>query len=347
MAEKKNTANNKDDIMDFVDDFISQKNDNATQKPKLPTNQPKAIDTKQTFVPQSNSERVIPSPKNIRDFDFDKSRYEEVVLKDLPYCDFYYPGTKILFRECDVREIQRFSQLDENSIFDFKEKLNEIIEECVLFQNPDGTLGSYEQIMDGDRTWLIYLIREKTFPKGKTLSIKVNYKDGDDTKTANIELIRQNIEVWRDQEVMQYLDKKLKTFTFETTLRDDAFIIKPPTIGLKRCFDHYLKLKNENGDNINSTFFKIAIFLKPNTTYMDWDELEEFQKWFEETLTPDDFSFLFDLIENHLKIGIRGLKKNMDTGTIRSRKMYPNKLTALFLLPNAFRSYIRKQTDSV
>ena len=331
----------KDDIlMDFLDDFTSQNNENVTQKPKLPTNEPK-VETIQPVPPKNKIQGTIPSPKVIRDFAFEKDKYEEVIISDLPYSDFYYPGSKMFFRECVVKEIQRYSQLDENSIFDFKDKLNDIIESCVMFQNSDGSLGTYEQIMDGDRTWLIYLIREKTFTKGKTLSVKVSYKEDDEVKSTNIELIRQNIEIWRGQDVMEYFDKKTRTFIFETVLKDEPFIIKPPTIGLKRCFDHYLKIQKENDVEINTTFFKIAPFMKPNISFMDWDELEDYQRWFEGTLTPDDFSFLFDMIENHLKIGIRGLKKNMDVGTIRSRKMYPNKLTTLFLLPNAFKSYLK------
>lgn len=345
MAEDKNKGKTKDDLLlDFLDEFTSKKNENVTQKPKLPSNQPK-ISEYQSIVPQKKSEQirsVIPSPKVIHDYNFDKDKYEEVVMKELPHSDFYFVGTKIYFKDCSVKQIQRYSELDENSIFDFRNKLNEIIESCVIFEHSDGTLGSYEEIIDGDRTWLIYLIREKTFMKGKTLSVSVTYKDGEETKNTNIELLRKNIEVWRDQDVMQYFDKNLRCFKFETVLRDEPFYVKPPTIGLKKCFDHYLMIQSENGVEINSTFFKIAPFLKPNISYMDWNELEEYQYWFEHELGQDDFSFLFDLIENHLKIGIRGLKKNMDTGTIRSRKMYPNRLTTLFLLPNAFRTYIKQ-----
>lgn len=341
MAAKNEQKNQEEYMLDFLDDFTSKENTSVTPQPKLPSRKSEVESTQSLFVPKNEERREIPKLNVVKNHTFDKSRYEEVVLTELPLSRFYKKGTRIFFRECSVKEIQRYSTLDERSVFDFKDKLNDIIEECTFFENPDGSLGSYEQILEGDRTWMIYLIREKTFPKGKVLSVKVNYKDKEETKSVNIELKRSNIEVWKDEDIMEYYDKKTNSFIFETTLRDDAFVMKPPTIGLKKCFDHYLKIKKENEEEINSTFFKIAPFLKPNVNYMTWEEFEDYETWFMDKLSPDEYSFLFDIIDNHLKIGIRGLKKNMGTSVIRSRKMYPNKLTTLFLLPNAFRLFLK------
>lgn len=332
-----------DNIMDFLDDFTSKVNDNATPKPKLPKKEEK-IDN--NFVPQTNEKikGVIPSPIEIKNSNYDLSKFEDVVLKDLPLYEFYDPGVKIKFRECTVKEIQNYSTLDENSIFDFKDKLNEIIQQCVLFYNSDGTLGSFEQIFEGDRVWIIYLIREKTFPKGKVLNVPVKYEDKDsgEIKTIKIELKRENFEIWRDQDIMKHFDKKSRCLVFDTILRDDCIYMKPPTLGLKKCFDHYLKVKKENDENINVTFFKIAPFLRPDISYMSWEEFEEYEKWFENELKPEEYIFLFDIINNHLRIGLRGLKKNMDTSIIRSRKVYPDRPSTLFLFPDAYRTFIRK-----
>jgi hypothetical protein len=336
------TQNDDDDnVMDFLDQFTSKENVTATPKPKLPNQK---VEIKNEFVPKSEDRPIIPTTTQIKNDNFDKSKYEDVVMKDLPLSEFYAPGTKIKFRECSVKEIQRYSTLDESSIFDFKDKLNEIIEECVLFYNPDGSLGSHEQIFDGDRVWMIYLIREKTFPKGKVLTVPVKYKDidTDEIKTTTIELKRKNFSIWRDEEIMQFFDKKSRCLVFETVLREQPIYMKPPTIGLRRCFDHYLKVKKENDEKINITFFKIAPFLKPDVGYMTWEEFEEYEHWFENELDSEEYMFLFDIINNHLKIGIRGLKKNMDTSIIWSDKVYPDRLTTLFLLPDAFRTFIRK-----
>ena len=73
---------------------------------------------------------------------------------------------------------------------------------------------------------------------------------------------------------MDYFDNDSRSIILDTELRDEAFVVKPPTIGLKRCFDQYLKIQKENKVEINTTFYKIAPFLKPDISFMEWDELE-------------------------------------------------------------------------
>lgn len=334
--------NNEKNIMDFLDDYTSKSNNNATPKPKVPKEN---VKIENNFIPnlKNNIDYNIPDTKTVNNHNHDSNKFEDVVMSDLPLYDFYKPGVKIKFRECTVKEIQQYSTLDESSIFDFKDKLNDIISNCVLYYNDDGTLGTYEQIYEGDRVWLIYLIREKTFPKGKNLSVPIKYKDDNgEEKSVKIDLIRENFEKWKNQEIMEFFDLNKRCFLFNTILNDKTIYMKPPTIGMKRCFDHYLKIKKENKQDINTTFFKIAPFLNPDMTYMNWEDFQKYEKWFTEELSPQEYSFLFDIINNHLKIGIRGIKKNMGSSVLRSNKMYPNRLSTIFLLPNAFRLYIRQ-----
>lgn len=318
---------------DFLDKLLDQPNNNVTPPPNLPSTQPKEP-VVSSFVPKAEKPRLIPKPSVMAN-NANSMMFEDVIISDMPMGEFYYPGTRIQFRDLKVKEIEHFSTLDETSLLDFKDKINDILENCVLFNHPDGTTGDYTNIFNGDRLWMIYMIREKTFPKGKVLTVNVEYQEGEATKSVDIELVRANVDIYRDDDIMGWFIKDKRVLLFETELRDEPFVIAPPTIGLSRCFDVFLKAKVENAEEVNREFFKICPYLQPHVAYMSYEELEEFYTWFEEGITPDEFSFLHDLITNHLKIGIRGLKKRWVSEILPPIKYIPadSKLFSCFQMP--------------
>jgi hypothetical protein len=338
--------NKEEEYKKYLQDLFSQNNPTKTPEPITPK---KPLDTniENNFIPKSEKREIKVSENVIDAFNYDRSKYEEIFISELPLHFMYEVGSKILLRACTVKEIQDFSTYDRNNPFDFKNKLNDILENCIIFQKSDGTLSSYLNILDGDRIWLIYMIREKTFPKGKVLTAKVSYKnDEGESKNDVIEIRRDTIDIWRDDDIMEYFDENKKAFVFYTQLRNEPFILAPPTLGLKNCFDQYfeMKISNKKVDMKDAPFFKIAPYLKPHITYMTYEEMESFQIWFETEITPDEYSFLLDLINNHLKIGIRGLKKNMGGGSVlRSPKIYPDEWSSIFIVSNAFKGLLIKK----
>ncbi len=329
---------------DFLQDLFSQNNPTKTPEPTLPQ-KPLDKNVENSFLPSSEKKEIKVKESVINSYNYDMSKYEEIFISDLPLNFMYQEGTKISIRPCTVKEIQDFSTYDKQNPFDFKNKLNDIIEKCIIYQKPDGTLCSFLDLPDGDRIWLIYMIREKTFPKGKVLTAKVNYKNEDgETKNEVIEIRRETIDIWRDEEVMEFFDNNKKAFVFETVLKDEPYILSPPTIGLKNCFDQYLQMKiGDKKANVKDfPFFKIAPYLKPHITYMSYEEMESFHEWFEKEITADEYSFLLDLINNHLKIGIRGLKKNMGSSILRSPTIYPDEWSTIFIVSNAFKLFAKK-----
>jgi len=347
MADKEENYN------DFLESFLNENNTTKSPEPLKPS---KTIELGEN-INGINIKPKIEKPKQIENkskinpviesrYESNKSRYEEIFISQLPISKFYPLNSTILVRPCDVEEIENFSTYDTNNPMDFKDKLNDILEACVIFKHPDGTLGSHLNIFDGDRIWLIYYIREKTFPKGKTLTTTVTYQDvNEEPRSTKIELIRANMELWEDQPIMEYFNDETYTLDFQTTISDTKFKITPPTIGLRNCFDQYLTYKikeNKFKKEKEMPFFKIAPYLKPNVSYMSYEELEEYERWFKKDILPDEYVFLHDLINNHLKIGIKGLKKNMGVSVLRTYKMYPDNPRSLFLLPNAFELFIKK-----
>jgi hypothetical protein len=353
MAKK----NSKEGIYkDYFESLMNTPNTNITPPPVLPSKAAK--EEPKSFMPLAKEERTKSIPKpHVRTNEHRAMLYEDVVISTLPMGAFYPVGTRIQFRDLTVAEVEHFSTLDESSEHDFIDKLNDILENCLLFHHADGTLGSYLDLKEGDRPWMIYMIRERTFPNGKVLSVRVPYiNTNGENAEATVEFRRENFEIYDSKELMdEFFDAETRSLVLDTVFRDEAYSIAPPTIGLKRCFDQYLKIKVEAVSHlpeeevfgtINTKFMWIAPYMKPNVTYMSYEDIEAFQKWFESDISPEEYSFLHDLFQHHLKIGIAGLKKNMDTATVRYYKVYPNRRSALFLLPDAFRLYLRHKTDT-
>lgn len=334
--------NKEEQYKEFLNNILSQNNISKTPEPFQP--QKKVQELKNDFIPTSGINNALKVNENVMNsFLNERSEYEEIYLDDLPLSFMYPPNTRIYLRSCKVKDIQDFSTYDKTNPFDFRNKLNDIIEKNIIYQNPDGTLNPFIKLMDGDRMWLIYNIREKTFPKGKILSAKISYKnEKNEIEYDSIDIKRETIDIWKNEDIMEYFLKDERVFSFDTYLREEPFIISPPTIGLKNCFDEYFIAKYKKLDKKSAPFFKIGLYLKPNVHYMTYEEIEEFQFWFENEITPDEYSFLLDLINNQLKIGIRGLKKNRGNYTIRTSTIYPDNISDFFIVSNGFKAFIKK-----
>lgn len=347
--------NNKEsNYENYLENFLNSSNNTATQKPILPTNKPKSdIDT-ESGIPIAKTPVNIDKP-NFTKKELDINLYDDIPLEDLPMGKTYSTGTIIKYRDLKVKDIEFFATLDTTNAFDFKQKLNDILESCIIFKNPDGTYGSYLDLKEGDRAWLLYTIREKSFLNGHKLKINVSVSDKSGKKSKyGIELMRSNIELWDTSNSDEFFSNEEKCFIFNAEFGDTkkTYKILPPTIGLSNCFDQYLKirydeLKDEYNiddikEKINSKFFQLVPYMKPHISYMDYEEMKDLEKWFTEEITESQFFFLDDLITNHLKLGIRGLKKNMDTTEIRTNKIYPDRPRDFFYVPNAFGLFLRQ-----
>jgi hypothetical protein len=337
---------------DFLDGFLNSDNVSATPKPTVPTNKPK--EDISVEVPKAKTVTNIEKPI-LKNKERDLNLYDDIAIEDLPMGHLYFPGTTIKYRDLTVEEVEFFATLDTSNAFDFKKKLNEVLDSCISFQHPDGTFGNYLDIKEGDRAWILYTIREKSFLNGHKLKVNVNVKDKEGKKAKfGIELIRANIEVWDKSGMDEFFSNEERCYTFvaEFGSVEKTYKIAPPTIGLSNCFDQYLRIRydelkddysmEEIKDKINSKFFEIAPFMKPHIVFMDVDELRELEKWFTESISKDEFFFLNNLIESHLKLGIRGLKKNMAGTTIRTNKIYPEEPRDFFIVPNAFRLFLKQ-----
>ena len=215
------------------------------------------------------------------------TQYFSFDTKDFP-CGIFYPsGTSMQVRPALVVEIQSYSMVDDTNYHDIVEKMNDMLSACIRVKYPDGTIGSYLDIRDPDRYYLIFLIRELTFQQGSSLST---------TKTCtcknelHIELKRSSFRFYETNEKLnKYFDTTNRCFRFET-VNGNVYKLSPPTIGLQKSFTDYIIKENGEKKKINMSFLKIIPFLLYDRTSISIEgiktKLEEFEK-------IDDISFQF------------------------------------------------------
>lgn len=283
-------------------------------------------------IPFDNAEPVIESRVNdLQYFNFD--------IRELPCGRFYPTGTLFMVRPAQVREIQAYSMVDDNNFYDIVEKMNGMLQSCVRIKYPDGKMGSFLDVKDQDRLFLIFLIRELTFQQGNELSVKTI------CPTDNTEI---QVELKRDNFVFHEIDEKLVKFfnpatsSYKFRLKNGKeYEVTPPNIGLQKAFTDYIIKENNEKRQPNLAFLKIIPFMLPGRSTITYDGIKAKLKEFEEM---DDISFQFlNSAISKMTFGIKELKKICPCGQeVRTDMQFPNGASGIFVIHDAFEAYIKE-----
>lgn len=265
-------------------------------------------------------------------------QYFNMDIRELPCGQFYPTGTLFMVRPAQVREIQAYAMVDDNNFYDIVEKMNDMLQACVRIKYPDGKMGSYLEIKDQDRLFLIFLIRELTFQQGNALAVSVKCGCGQELK---VELVRSNFHFHEmDEKLEKYFNLATRTFQFKT-VNGKFFELTPPNIGLQKAFTDYIVRENQEKRTPNLAFLKIIPFMMPGRTSITIDGVKAKVKEFEEM---DDISFQFlNAAVGKMTIGISELKTTCECGEeVRTDMQFPNGASSIFVVPDAFDAYIKE-----
>lgn len=259
-------------------------------------------------------------------------------VKDFP-CGIFYPaGSTIQVRAAQVKEIQAYSMVDDNNFYDIVEKMNDMLSSCVRIKYLDGNVGSYLDLKDPDRYYLVFLIRELTFQKGTSLTTTAICECG---KEVSIELNRSNFKLFEQSDrVLSFFDPISLSFRFEVK-NGRVFNLSPPTIGLQKSFTEYIIKENSEKKKPNLSFLKIIPFLLYDRNSITIDgiksKLEEYQKM-------DDISFQFlNAAVEKMTFGIEKLRKQCECGLESHTDMiFPDGPSAIFVVHDAFEQFIKE-----
>lgn len=268
----------------------------------------------------------------------DNLKYFAFDVKEFP-CGIFYPvGSTIQVRAAEVKEIQSYSMIDDSNYYDIVEKMNDMLASCVRIKYPDGTIGSYMDLRDPDRFYLIFTIRELTFQQGTTLVTKSTCSCGIENQ---IELKRENFRNFQvSEKLRKYYDPGNRCFTFETR-SGNIYHLAPPTIGLQKAFTEYIIKENTEKRKPNLSFLKIIPFTLYDRTTITQEgiknKLEDFIK-----IDNMSFQFLNAAVEK-LSFGIEKVSKTCSCGLeVHSDMIFPNGPSAVFIVHGAFDDYIKE-----
>ena len=281
-----------------------------------------------SFIEQKDSNRVT------------DLQYLSYDVKEFP-CGMFYPqGTFLMVRAAQVREIQSYSMVDDNNFYDIIEKMNDMLQACVRVKYPDGKIGSFLDIKDQDRLYLIFLIRELTFQKGNALAVTVKCTScGEDNQ---IQLIRNNFRFHEiDPKLMNYFSKSKSSFIFRTT-NGKEYELTPPNIGLQKSFTEYIIQENREKRQPNLAFLKIIPFMLAGRTSISSEGIKAKLKEFEDM---DDISFQFlNAAVTKMTFGIKELavKCHSCGEEVHTDMTFPNGASGIFVIHDAFEAFIEK-----
>ena len=281
-------------------------------------------------IPIANPVINMNKSSDLQYFNFD--------IKELPCGKYYQTGTVVMVRPAQVKEIQSYSMVDDDNFYDIVEKMNDMLMSCVRLKLPDGKVSPYLDVKDQDRLFLIFLIRELTFQQGNTLAVNAKCSCGSEHK---IEMGRKSFVFHEfDEKLSKFFDNGTKSFRFSLQ-NDKSYELSPPCIGIQKSFTEYI-VKEHNEKRVPSlSFLKIIPFMLTGRTNITQDgiksKLQEFEK-------IDDVSFQFlNAAVGKMTFGLKELKTMCGCGLeVRSEMTFPNGASGLFVIQNAFDTYIKE-----
>jgi hypothetical protein len=257
-------------------------------------------------------------------------------IKDLPCGKFYPAGTSLMIRPAMVKEIQAYSMVDDNNFYDIVEKMNDMLQSCVRVKYSNGNVGSYLDVKDQDRLYLVFTIRELTFQKGNTLAVTVQHGTGE----SQIELVRDNFKFHEiDEKLEKFYNKSKNCYVFKT-INGKEFELTPPNIGIQKAFTDYIIKENNENRTPNLAFLKIIPFMLEGRNSITYEGIKAKLKEFEEM---DDISFQFlNAAVGKMTFGIKELVKVIDGEEVRAEMQFPNGASGIFVVHDAFEAFIEK-----
>lgn len=271
------------------------------------------------------------------------NEYLHIPLEVLPCGVFYKPGTKISIRAAKVQEVQAYSVVDDNNYLDITEKMNQILGTCVKYTYANGMQGSYKDLKDGDRLFLIFMIRELTFPGGKNLSKDCTCDNcGHEFKmelraTSSDKVQKSFVNYEMPEKLLKFFDPNERVFVFNIDGVD--YKLAPPTIGIQEIFFGDIKTKIQGDKNPNVAFLKLASFMLNDRSKITEDGIKAKEQEFK-NLPMKTFQILNQAV-NQMLFGIKEMKSNCPSCglEVRTDMSFPSGASTIFVIPDALDEY--------
>ena len=271
------------------------------------------------------------------------NEYMNIPLEILPCGMFYKSGTRITIRAAKVQEVQAYSVVDDNNYLDITEKMNQLLSSCVKYFYANGMQGSYKDLRDGDRLFIIFMVRELTFPGGKNLFKDVTCDSCHNDFKMELRATNSNkvsksfVNYDMPEKLKKFFDEKERIFNFVIDGVD--YKLAPPTIGIQEIFFGDIKTKVQGDKSPNVAFLKLASFLLHDRNKITEEGIKVKEQEFKR-LDMKTFQILNQAV-NQMLFGIKEMKNNCPSCgvEVRTDMSFPAGASSLFTFSDAIEEY--------
>ena len=233
-----------------------------------------------------------------------KFGWHQIYSENFPSGGRYYSeDMKVTIKAATVNEIRHFSTIDENDPYSVDEAITDLLKICVKVSYPDKA-GSWKDIKEEDKIYLILSIRELTFAEDENrISFTVKCPS---CKTDNeMEIKNENFQTRELPAILaKYYDPERKLFVIKTKSFGDI-IMQPPSVGTMRIVADYIKQIQQAGENVKEymPFLKVLPYLSPEWRGLSVPKLNnlkmDFLRW-----NKDKFLMYTQLTEK-MQVGVQ------------------------------------------
>jgi hypothetical protein len=219
---------------------------------------------------------------------------------------FYREDFEIHIRAARVGEVRDFSTVDEENLKDVDDKLNSILVSCIKVMY-GSQKGSYRDILEEDRIYVILSIRELTFKNGEAKIMMPVGKKKCATPSCkaqeNVELKTENLQFNHvDELIERYYDEVNRCYTVPTKSHGEL-TLAPPTIGVMRAITDYVRKREEENKSWDKSSISVLPYIQREWRGFNEREIfsamTNFQGW-----DTGKYSLVYRLVEK-MKIGIK------------------------------------------
>ncbi len=219
---------------------------------------------------------------------------------------FYREDFEIHIRAARVGEVRDFSTVDEENLKDVDDKLNSVLVSCTKIMY-GSQKGSYRDLLEEDRIYVILSIRELTFKNGEAKILMPVGKKKCTTPSCkaqeNVELKTENLQFNHvDELIERYYDNVNRCYTVPTKNHGEL-TLAPPTIGVMRAITDYVRKREEENKSWDRSSIAILPYIQREWRGFNdreiFSAMTAFQGW-----DTGKYSLVYRLIEK-MKIGIK------------------------------------------
>lgn len=182
--------------------------------------------------------------------------FVSIPMQDLPTRGMFYPeGTMIYIRAASGAEIRHWSMTNEEELSEIDDALNYILERCMTLSLPDKQ-GSWKDLKDIDRLYVILAIRDFTFTQGNNeLKIKIDEKREEVVNKDSIDFVNF------PEKLMKHYNEEKRCFTFDIKESGRKLNIYLPCVGVSSWLKNYVQKKARKQEGFDRDFITIAPML--------------------------------------------------------------------------------------